>query len=120
LPCKVDESAELEELRNRHDEAGLRYDVHPASEPDGHTSFVEFARGHRQHSGYGVVSRNLETESVQHHEHDEAGPGESLVAVNQYMVLGDPHSEDGSLVGELRVELLASKGGLRSVQRRVP
>jgi len=99
--------------------AGLRNDVHPASKPNGHTNFVDFARGHRQHRGYGVVSRNLETVPVQHHEHDEAGPGESLVAVNQWMVASDPHSEDRALVDELRVEVLASKGGLRSVESRV-
>jgi hypothetical protein len=105
--------------RRLEGEAGLRNDVEPASKPSGHTNFVEFARRHRQHRGYGVVSRNLETVPVQHHEHDEAGPGESLVAVNQWMVSGDPHSEDGGLVDELRVEVLASKR-LRLLQQRAP
>ena len=49
-------------------EAGLRNDVHTATKPNGHTNFVEFAGDHRQHCGYGVVSRNLETVPVQHHE----------------------------------------------------
>jgi hypothetical protein len=35
------------------------------------------------------------------------------------MVSSDPHSENGGLVDELRVEVLASKGGLRSVECRV-
>jgi hypothetical protein len=105
------------QYRRLDGEAGLRNDVHHPSKPNGHTNVVEFGRGHRQHRGYGVVSRNLKTVPVQHHEHDQAGPGESLVAVNQWMVSGDPHSKDGGLVDELRLEVLASKGGC--VERRV-
>ncbi len=40
-------------------EADLRNVVHSASKPNGHTNFVELACRHRQHRGYGVVSRNL-------------------------------------------------------------
>jgi hypothetical protein len=97
--------------------AFLRNELDPASELRGHTNFVEFARRHRQHCRYGVVRGDFETVPVQHHEHDEACPGEPLVTINQRMVSGDPYDEDRGLVDERRVEVLTSEGCLRSVER---
>ena len=86
--------------------------VDPISEPPSKSSFIDLASGHRQHGRDSIVGRDDELVPVEHHEHHETGPCKALVAVEQRVVARDPHGEDGSLVYELRVELLAPERSL--------
>lgn len=84
--------------------------------PRCHGVFIDFAGGDAEHLFHRVVGLDSQVPVVEQAEHGQTPPGEALVTVGQRMVTGDAHGQDGRLVDEVGVELVAAKGCSWSVQ----